>query len=128
MPQASLFKVKISEAEVQKTILQYLRMRGVYCWRQNAGSFKVGDRFVSMGMKGISDVLAIYPHGIRKGTLVALEIKKEKGLLSDSQIVFLKDVRKSGAIAMVAESLDDVIRLLDDPNAKSAERYEKLLG
>lgn len=115
--------VKVKESDIQKAILELLRLRGVFCWRQNVGSFKVGDRFVSMGYRGISDIV-----GILGGRFLALEVKREKGLLSDTQIVFLRKVREAGGIAMVAESVSDVVRLLDDPNAKSAERYEKLLG
>ena len=123
MPQASLFKVKIKESEIQKAILELLRYRGVFCWRQNVGSFKVDNRFVSMGYKGISDII-----GVLNGRFLAIEVKRPDGVLSEAQVEFLRKVRRAGGIAMVAQSLEDVVRLLEDANAKSAEKFEKLLG
>lgn len=125
MPQASLFKVKISEAEVQKAILQYLRMRGCFVYKQNSGSFRVGDRYIAMSMVGIADIICI-THG---GIYTAIEVKAPKtGVLSPAQVTFLRSVRKAGGISMVATDLSDVIRLLEDRNAKSEDKYEKLLG
>lgn len=90
------------------------------------GSFKVGDRFVSMGYKGISDIIGIYKN---TGRMLAIEVKRPKtGILSDSQIEFLRSVRSHGGVAMVACDVSDIVRLLDDPNAKSEEKYEKLLA
>ena len=125
MPQGTLFNVKVSEAEVQKAIIQFLKLKGIFVYRQNAGAFKVGDRFVSMGKVGIADVICI-THG---GKYTAIEVKTpKKGVLSPAQVEFLRDVRKAGGIAMVATSVDDVVRLLENQNAKSEDKYEKLLS
>lgn len=124
MPQMTSYPAKIREADVQRAILEYLRAKRVMCYRQNAGAFKIGDRFVSMGVVGIADIICL-THG---GIYTAIEVKAPKnGVLSTPQVTFLRNVRKAGGIAMIATDVSDVIRLLDDRDAKSEEKYEKLL-
>lgn len=127
MPQASLWKVKVTEAEVLKSIMQFLDIKGVFKFRNNSGAYSdaKSGRFIRFGKKGSSDILAIYP---KTGQFWAIEVKRPGGLLSDEQVTFLKDVRRSGGVSTVAESIEDIVRVLSDPRAKCAERYEKLLG
>lgn len=62
------------------------------------------------GMRcGVSDVV-----GIWAGRGMALEIKAEKGRLTDGQIIFLSDFRKHGGIAAVLRSVDDTLLLLKE--------------
>lgn len=112
------------ESEIQKAILQLLLAKRIFVWRQNTGTVEVEDRYVSFGARGTSDILGIYPGG----RFLAIEVKRPKtGKLSAEQITFLQKVRKNGGIAMVADSVKDVERLLADPDAKSSDKYEALL-
>lgn len=52
---------------------------------------------------GVSDIIAIY-----NGKPVAIEVKSNKGKLTDHQKEFLQDFRLNGGIAMVARSPEDV--------------------
>ena len=52
--------------------------------------------------RGVADVM-----GLWLGRGLALEIKTDKGRLSDAQILFLNDFRKAGGIAAVLRSLVD---------------------
>lgn len=127
MSQSSIWKVKVTEAEVLKSIMQFLSMKGAFHFRNNSGAYSdaKSGRFIRFGKKGSSDILAIYP---KTGQFWAIEVKRPGGLLSDEQITFLKDVRRSGGVSTVAESIEDIERFLSDPRAKCAERYEKLIG
>jgi hypothetical protein len=112
------------ESEIQKAILQLLLAKRIFVWRQNTGTVEVEDRYVSFGARGTSDILGIYPGG----RFMAIEVKRPKtGKLSTEQITFLQKVRKAGGIAMVADCVADVERLLADPDAKSSAKYEALL-
>lgn len=112
------------ESDIQKAILQLLLAKRIFVWRQNTGTVEVEDRYVSFGARGTSDILGIYPGG----RFLAIEVKRPKtGKLSPEQVTFLQKVRKNGGIAMVADSVADVERLLADPDAKSSAKYEALL-
>ena len=53
--------IKQRESDIQRAILEYLNLTGVFCWRQNQGTvtseYKGRKRFTRFaGVKGISDV------------------------------------------------------------------------
>jgi len=52
-----------TEAQVQKAVLEYLWIRGIFCWRNNTGATRVGNsrRFVHFGFPGSSDILGELP-------------------------------------------------------------------
>ena len=80
-------------------------------FRANVGVFFTKDgRPVSTGLpKGFSDLF-----GFRKsdGRVFFLEIKNEKGKLSKDQEFFLEAMKKLGAIAGVARSPDEALRIV----------------
>jgi len=114
--------VKVSEAEVQKAIMQFLRYRGTFFFRNNSGAYSDKDsgRFIRFGSKGAGDLIAIYPDG----RFWSVEVKREGGKLSDDQIAFLCGVRKAGGVASCVESIADVQKVLADP-LYLPERYQK---
>lgn len=117
-------KIKITEAMVLKDIQQYLSLKGIFHWRNNSGSFKPETGgYVRFGFKGSSDLLGVYPGG----RMFCIEAKKPGGALSDFQIEFLKSVRSKGGVILVAESVQDVIECLKNPDYIGGERYKKLL-
>lgn len=120
--------VKVSEAEVLRDVMHLLALKRVFHWRNNSGAYSdaTSGRYIRFGKKGSADILAVYPDG--SGRFWAIECKRPKGLLSDDQILFLRDVRKHGGISTVCEGVEDILRFLSDPKALNAERYEKLLG
>ena len=124
---------ELTEAEIQKAILQYLATRkNLVFWRQNSGSFvapviraiaSVLDKF-GLGRKkiaimaavkkaagyykcasetGIPDITVIY-----RGVYVGLEVKTKKGKLTKDQKVMHERMKKNGIIVRVVRSVDDV--------------------
>jgi len=90
-----------------------LTAHGVRAWRNNTtGVFdpqkKCFRRF--SGRKGISDILGIVPP---TGRLIAVECKSGKGKLTPEQREFLADVTAAGGLAIVARSVDDVVKAME---------------
>jgi hypothetical protein len=103
------------ESEVLKQVLQYLYIRGVFCWRQNqgamitegAGSKRRVVRFASV--KGISDIVGMTP----EGRFVAIEVKRPGRQLEQHQEEFLQRVRDHGGVAGCVHSVEECAALLD---------------
>lgn len=109
----------MSETGIVKSCIQYLRLRGIYAWRQNtAGVFnqKTGGYFFN-GTRGVADILGILPqeteHGLQ-GILLCVECKTAKGVVSDSQKAFLTEIEQRGGLALVVRSVDELEAKLRD--------------
>lgn len=99
-----------TEAETQAAILEYLTMRGHFCWRNNTGMHRATyggrERFIRFGKKGSADIL-----GIERGTgrFVAVEVKRRGNRPTPEQTQFINTIKGNHGIAVVAFSVDDVI-------------------
>lgn len=129
-------KPQPKEAEIQRAILEFLKLHGIFCWRQNTGAFRLMNngksRFVRAGFPGISDILGILPRwwyeGKKRGLVraistatsmppdvgqfLAIEVKRPGEKPTLDQQAFLQAVKANGGIAFVAHSVDDVRREL----------------
>jgi len=54
-------------------------------------------------MVGIADITGIF-----RGQPLAIEVKSDKGRVSDAQEIFLQRFNEEGGIAFVARSIEDV--------------------
>jgi len=106
------------ESLVLDGCLQYLELRGVYCWRNNTGTAKIADRWVSFGKKGSSDIIGLLPFG----KFLAVETKTEHGRLSPEQSVFLERTRGSGGLAVVVKSWQELDKVLREAGYVSKKR------
>jgi penicillin-binding protein-related factor A (putative recombinase) len=57
-----------------------------------------------MSTPGVPDIIGCF-----KGRLIGIEIKSEKGVVSESQKEFIENINRAGGLAFVARSLEDVI-------------------
>jgi len=103
-----------TEAQIQKSILEYLEYKGHFAIRintQGVPMWNEGNRlkgFRPSPMKGVADIL-----GVKKGgQFFAIEVKKKGNKASPEQLHFLAEVERRGGIAMVAYNLEEVIKLL----------------
>jgi Holliday junction resolvase len=94
-----------TETEIQKEILEYLRVQGFFVWRQNSGAIK---RKYAVGQTGIPDIIGIGPGGVFLG----IEVKKPGKQLSTMQTQFFVEAQNRGAVVIRAESVADVKALL----------------
>ena len=100
------------EHDIQNAIRAALAPYAVI-FRANVGRGYTQDgRYFSTGLPvGFSDLF-----GFRRsdGRAVFIEVKTERGRASDNQKHFLAEMRSAGAIAGIARSPDDAIKLIQE--------------
>lgn len=103
------------EADIQKAVVQHLRQRaspGVIWWHTPNGGKRAlleAARFKAMGVRpGVSDIIAF-----RKKEAFALELKASNGRPTEAQLEFQSEFRAAGGHAVVAEGLDEALRILE---------------
>lgn len=102
----------IPEGQIQAAILDYLRLRGHFCFRVNTIPAMFIDRhgarqfrrMPKYGMKGVPDIVLIH-----HGKFYGIEVKTEKGAQSADQLEFERRCIKAGGEYVLARSIDDVV-------------------
>lgn len=94
------------ESDITKGIRRLLKFLGVMHWKNWSGPMTFP--------KGIPDILGILPAGVAggPGRFLAIEVKTDKGRVSPDQEKFMELINRSGGLAFVARSVDDVIDTL----------------
>jgi 4-aminobutyrate aminotransferase-like enzyme len=91
----------MSERDIYQPIIDYLTIQGCFVWRNSTGA-RGRYRF---GKKGAPDIIGV----TSKGRAIGVECKSKGKELSEDQKTFIEELRKRGAIVIIAYSLDDVI-------------------
>ena len=93
------------EKEIQKTIIDYLRLKGQFVYKNvSIGTYKKEtDSYIPMSTKGIADLTAI-----KKGKVYQIEVKKIGGKQNTNQKQFQKDWEAKGGIYLLG-GLNDMI-------------------
>ena len=89
------WKPPTAEALLTKSIRQLLNSVGIFAWKEWGGP---------MSTPGVPDIIGCF-----KGRLIGIEIKSEKGVVSEYQKEFIENINRAGGLAFVARSVDDVI-------------------
>lgn len=120
------------EDQVQAAVVLHLATRalpGVVWWHTPNGGYRnAGEagRFKALGVRpGVPDLLALH-----RGHLYALELKTERGRVSDAQGEMIAALEAAGARCAVAFGLDDALTALERwglirPSASSALAAEQ---
>ena len=87
-----------TEAEITRDIRKLLKGLGVFHWKVWQGPMS--------SPKGVSDIIGIAPGG----QFLAIEIKGKGKKPTPLQQQFLEAVKEDGGIAIVAYSVEDVIK------------------
>lgn len=95
----------MKESAIQKKILDYLDAKGCYT-----------VKIISANKNGVADILCSY-----RGRFVALEVKTDKGVVSEMQKFQISEVIKSGGHAAVVRSVVEVRQLIDELNSEHDE-------
>ncbi len=99
------------EKDIQSAILQLLRLKGYFVWKQNsAGIMKTDGHYIPSQMPGIADIIGVDP----KGRFVGIEVKRPGGKMSDLQRGFQESVKRNHGLAAVVYSVDDMIAKLSE--------------
>lgn len=92
------------EKLIEHQIEQYLRMKGFYVQKMQAGSMFVEGRRIKMAEAGTPDILAV-----KDGKVTFIEVKAPKGKLTLLQEEKMKELEEYGAKCFVARSVEDVV-------------------
>jgi hypothetical protein len=112
---------KILERDIQRQILDYLKLHRIFHWRQNVGSmagkYKGKDWFVRFGYKGMPDIFVVQNgecglygcvHGYTR--IFGIEVKGSKGEQSQAQREFEVEFTRAGGRYILAHSLEDFVK------------------
>lgn len=93
--------------------LEYLKLKGIYAWRQSTvgvwDAAKQVYRKPKVSTRGVSDILGVLPGG----TFLAVEVKAGKDTLSPEQGAFIDNVNRQGGLAFVVRDLDTLIATIE---------------
>jgi len=99
---------KETEQQIQKTIIDYLRLKQYVVFKHHSTGFTVREGATvpfRYGDRGIADIIGCSP----TGRFLAIEVKRRGGKISPDQTNFIERIQAKGGCAFVAYSLDDVI-------------------
>jgi hypothetical protein len=98
------------EQAIQKSILEYLAVKKIWHMRVNTGAivseYKGRSRMIRYGIPGCADILCSLP------SFLWLEVKAPKGVQSEQQKQFQKEVEEQGHLYYVVRSIEDVEEIL----------------
>lgn len=101
------------EGALVQAVTQYLNARGAFAWRNNSGMLRGEHRgklwAVRMGVPGMPDVLAV-----KDGRLIAVECKRLSNKPTAIQEATMGELRKRGALVVVAYCVSDVAKALGE--------------
>ncbi len=120
---------KLKEKDVQNTILEYLRLKKYFCWKNNTvGIYKQSTgQYIPSQNVGSPDIFVVVPRKwevkdpqqkmnepefYRTGQIYGIEVKVGNNKQSDYQQAWQKNFEASGGIYILAFTLEDVQRYL----------------
>lgn len=109
---------KITEHDIQKTILDWLRTKHIMAFRMQSSfvtaEYKGKKRAFRCGVVGISDILAFKKMGSDAPVFMPLfiECKAPNGKQSAAQKEFQAEVEAEGMVYILARSVEDVQKYL----------------
>lgn len=109
-------EIQVKESTISRQIYLYLQYHGWYVIRLNSGMISLGEgenkRFFKGSEKGTPDLMAFKTVN-EKLQLVFIEIKRANKKPTDWQRIKMEQLRKYGARCIVAHSIDDIQKLLE---------------
>ena len=107
-------RIQASEAEVLKSIMDYMAARKIPCFRRNTGATianyqsKAGDmkrRFIRFSQPGMADLWGWFPWN---GQHWECEVKRPGGKMTPEQAAWLQQARNGHCVAFMATSIYEV--------------------
>lgn len=113
------------EAEIQKAILAWLRLKGYVVWRNYVGPILRGKQKIPSPnpMAGMPDICGL----LKDGRLFAIEVKRPGGKVSPKQVKWITTLQDAGAVAFIARDLDTVRERLDSMS-ESVKKDSEMIG
>lgn len=92
----------MKEKAITQAIRGLLRSLNIFHWKEHGG---LGSA------PGVPDIVGCY-----QGRMLAIEVKTDRGRVSEHQQRFIDNINAAGGLAFVARSVDDVIVALGFQN------------
>lgn len=100
------------EAQLQRTITDWLSAEKYWWRRRNAGTMFIEGRKIGYGVAGDADLEVLYRNRYMELVAVFIEVKSPKGKQSPNQKTFQSEVEALGCFYVLAYSLEDVQRTM----------------
>lgn len=99
--------IPVKEKDIQATIIEYLKLKGIFHYRNNTGAFIDQNKHLyRFGAIGSPDIVVV-----KDGLYIGIEVKTPHGTQSETQIKFQKELERAGGQYVLARSVDDIIKL-----------------
>ena len=104
----------MKESDIQSQIMIALGNHPEVAWVYvtSAGSFRVRGGYMTVGVKGMPDILG----QMRNGKMLGVEVKKPKQTPSPEQYEFLEMMTKNGAIAGWCTNVKGALDIINGEN------------
>lgn len=114
--QKTLFKTDENESQIQKTILQVLKIKRCFTIRFNSGCFRIGKRFVRAYIlpNGKSAGLPDIHFYTKDGRPHYIEVKRPGGIVRESQMEFIESIKPFNVPVMIADNWEQVLDYVND--------------
>lgn len=106
--------MKNQETILQNQIKRYLIINNIaVVFRANVGKIKIDDkRYFSTGLPaGFTD---LFGYRLKDGKMFFMEVKTDKGRLTDNQKKFIEEHKANNIIIGVVRSINDALELLGE--------------
>lgn len=97
---------KQSEEDIVSQIIEYLKKRGLFHWRDKQVRTKPSQKGWHF-VKGVADL-----HVVHKGRHVSIEVKSQRGVLSQAQFDWSQGLGRAGGVYIIASSVEELDRKL----------------
>lgn len=97
----------MSEATIQRAILDAFQAMGVLAFRINSGKVKTRGGWYQGAPAGFPDVLVVVPP---LGRMLGIEVKDAKGETNPAQDRMHADMTRNGATVVTVRSVDEALR------------------
>ncbi len=97
----------MSEAPIQRAILDAFAAMGVLAYRINSGRVKARGGWYQGAPAGFPDVIVVVAP---IGRLLGLEVKDAKGVVSDAQVRTADALCRAGAACRTVRSVEEAVR------------------
>ena len=108
----------MTEKEIQKQIIDYLRLRRIPATRHQCGAAHHRGGHINMGEAGWPDIIACLPDG----RFLGIEVKRKEGKLRPAQSERITELLGNNAAIVVARSVEDVEKALTDASLPMEDR------
>ncbi len=96
----------MTETDLQRDILAYLKARGITAWRANSGYVK---KNVKLSPEGTPDIIGY----LLDGRFLGIEVKLPGKPLRPSQAAWLKSAESSGCAVAVVHSVEECNKAIE---------------